>query len=107
MERPNIVFIICDDLAWGDLACHGNPVPTHTPHLDAMHAAGTRLTRYCSGPLCTPARAGILTGRWHLRTSAFDTYCGRATLDAGEPTISRTPCQLRCALLEPLEPEGV
>ena len=90
MERPNILFIICDDLAWGDLACHGNPVPTHTPHLDAIHAAGTRLTRSCSGPLCTPARAGILTGRWHLRTRAFDTYCGRATLDPGEPTIPRT-----------------
>ncbi|HCL27596.1 MAG TPA: hypothetical protein DIC52_04060 [Candidatus Latescibacteria bacterium] len=90
MERPNVVFIICDDLAWGDLACHGNPVPTQTPHLDAMHAASTRLTRYCSGPLCTPARAGILTGRWHLRTRAFDTYCGRATLDPGEPTIAQT-----------------
>jgi len=90
MTKSNILFIICDDLAWGDLACHGNPVPTHTPHLDAIHAAGTRLTRYCSGPLCTPARAGILTGRWHLRTRAFDTYCGRATLDPGEPTIPRT-----------------
>lgn len=88
--RPNVVFIICDDLAWGDLACHGNPVPTTTPHLDAMHAGSTRLTRYCSGPLCTPARAGILTGRWHLRTRAIDTYCGRATLDPGEPTIART-----------------
>ena len=43
MERPNIVFIICDDLAWGDLACHGNPVPPHTPHLDAMAANGLRL----------------------------------------------------------------
>ena len=87
--RPNVVFIICDDLAWGDLACHGNPVPTRTPNLDAMHAGSTRLTRMCSGPLCTPARAGILTGRWHLRTRAFDTYCGRATLDPGEPTIAR------------------
>lgn len=89
MSRPNIIFIICDDLAWGDLACHGNPVPTQTPHLDAMHAGSTRLTRYCSGPLCTPARAGIMTGRWHLRTRAFDTYCGRATLDPDEPTIGR------------------
>jgi arylsulfatase A-like enzyme len=87
--QPNIIFIICDDLAWGDLACHGNPVPTKTPHLDAMYADSTRLTRHCSGPLCTPARAGILTGRWHLRTGAFDTYCGRATLDPGEPTIAR------------------
>ena len=88
MAQPNVIFIICDDLAWGDLACHGNPVPTHTPHLDAMHAGSTRLSRHCSGPLCTPARAGILTGRWHLRTRAFDTYCGRATLDPGEPTIA-------------------
>jgi arylsulfatase A-like enzyme len=55
-----------------------------------MYASSTRLTRYCSGPLCTPARAGIVTGRWHLRTGAFDTYCGRATLDPGEPTIART-----------------
>ena len=31
MKRPNVIFIICDDLAWGDLACHGNPVPTKTP----------------------------------------------------------------------------
>lgn len=89
MQRPNVVFIICDDLAWGDLACHGNPVPTRTPHLDAMHGASARLTRYCSGPLCTPARAGIMTGRWHMRTRAFDTYCGRATLDPEEPTLAR------------------
>lgn len=87
--RPNVIFIICDDLAWGDLGCHGNP-QSKTPRLDAMHAESTRLTRYCSGPLCTPARAGILTGRWHLRTGAFDTYCGRAALAPGEPTIART-----------------
>jgi arylsulfatase A-like enzyme len=88
-SQPNVIFIICDDLAWGDLACHGNP-HTHTPRLDQMHAQSTRLTRYCSGPLCTPARAGILTGRWHLRTRAFDTYCGRAAIDPQEPTIART-----------------
>jgi arylsulfatase A-like enzyme len=88
-DRPNIVFIICDDLAWGDLACHGNPVPTTTPSLDRLHSEASRLTRYCSGPLCTPARAGTLTGRYHLRTRAFDTYCGRATLDPEEPTIAR------------------
>ncbi len=88
-SRPNIIFIICDDLAWGDLACHGNP-HTSTPRLNRMREESTRLTRYCSGPLCTPARAGILTGRWHLRTGAFDTYCGRATLHPDEPTIART-----------------
>lgn len=85
--QPNIVVVICDDLAWGDLGCHGN-ADVHTPTLDALHAAGTRLTRYCSGPLCTPARASLMTGRYHLRTRAFDTYLGRAMLDPDERTIA-------------------
>ncbi|MEZ4633719.1 MAG: sulfatase-like hydrolase/transferase [Caldilineaceae bacterium] len=47
---PNIVLVIMDDLAWGDLACHGNPV-THTPNLDRLYAESSHITRYCSGPL--------------------------------------------------------
>ncbi|MCZ7644124.1 MAG: arylsulfatase [Planctomycetota bacterium] len=84
--RPNVVFIVMDDLAWGDLACHGNPF-TKTPNLDRLHAASTRLTRYYSGPLCSPARAGIMTGRYHLRTRCIDTYLGRSMLDPSERTL--------------------
>ena len=85
---PNIVLVICDDLAWGDLGCHGN-ADLRTPTLDALHDGATRLTRYCSGPLCTPARASLMTGRSHLRTRAFDTYLGRAMIDPDEVTIAR------------------
>lgn len=77
-----------DDLAWGDLACHGNP-HTNTPHLDRMHGESTRLTRYCSGTLCTPARASLMTGRYPQRTRAFDTYLGRSMLDPAEVTLAQ------------------
>lgn len=77
-----------DDLGWGDLACHGNPV-VRTPRLDGLHAQSARLTRYLSGPLCTPARASLLTGRYHQRTRAIDTFCGRAMIDPGEYTLAR------------------
>ncbi len=85
---PNIVLIIMDDLAWGDLACHGNP-HVWTPHLDRLHAQSTRLTNYCSGPVSTPARASIMTGRYPYRTRAIDTYCGRSTIDPGEITLAQ------------------
>ena len=84
--RPNVLVVIADDLAFGDLACHGNP-HTATPHLDTLHAQSARLTRYCSGPLCTPARAALMTGRHPYRTGAFDTYLGRSTLDPNERTL--------------------
>jgi len=85
---PNVVLIIMDDLACGDLACLGNP-HTHTPHLDRLHANATRFTQTCSGPLCTPARAMLMTGRYAYRTRAIDTYCGRTTLDPAEVTLAQ------------------
>jgi len=86
-DKPNILIIIMDDLAWGDLACHGNPY-TRTPHLDKFYEQSTHMTRYCSGPLCTPARASLMTGRYHLRTRAIDTYIGRAMIDPSEKTLA-------------------
>ena len=86
--RPNVLFIIMDDLAYGDLACHGNP-HIRTPHLDRMHARSTRFTQTCSGALCTPARAMIMAGRYAYRTRAIDTYNGRSTLDPDEVTVAQ------------------
>lgn len=82
----NVVVLMMDDLAWGDLACHGNPY-VRTPHLDALHARSTRFTRYSSGPMCTPARASLMTGRYHQRTRAIDTFCGRSMIDPSELTL--------------------
>ena len=86
-SRPNVLLIVMDDLAFGDLACHGNPY-TRTPHLDRMHDESTRLTRYQSGPVCTPARACLMTGRYAYRTRAIDTYCGRSMMEPDELTLA-------------------
>ncbi|MBI5687088.1 MAG: sulfatase [Verrucomicrobia bacterium] len=70
--KPNIVFILADDLGINDLGCYGRR-EHHTPHLDAMAAAGMRFTSaYCAQPICSPSRAAIMTGknpaRLHLTT---------------------------------------
>ncbi|MDP1794970.1 MAG: arylsulfatase [Acidimicrobiales bacterium] len=85
-QRPNVLVMMMDDLAYGDLACHGNPY-VKTPVLDALHADSVRFPRYVSGPMCTPARASLMTGRYHLRTRAIDTFCGRSMIDPGEVTL--------------------
>jgi len=86
-EKPNIVFIICDDLCPGDLSCYGNP-HLDTPNLDSLFADSARLSRYRSGPLCSPARASIMTGKYHYRTRVVDTYCGRSMMDPGQTTLA-------------------
>lgn len=84
--QPNLLFIICDDLAYGDLSAHGNPI-CRTPYLDEMVRQGVSAQRHLSGPLCSPARACILTGRYNYRSRVVDTYCGRSIMDTAEVTI--------------------
>ena len=55
-DRPNIVFILADDLGFGDLACYGHPY-SKTPYIDSLAKAGTRFTRYyATGVTCQPSR---------------------------------------------------
>ncbi len=63
-DRPNIIYIMADDLGYGDLSCFGNQ-QVETPHLDRLAAEGLRLTDFhSSGNVCSPTRAGLLTGRY-------------------------------------------
>ncbi|MSU24138.1 MAG: N-acetylgalactosamine-4-sulfatase [Opitutus sp.] len=66
-RRPNIVFIVADDLGYGELGCYGGKdIPT--PHLDALAAGGVRFTNgYVTAPFCAAARAALLTGRYQTR----------------------------------------
>ncbi len=68
-ERPpNVVVIFADDLGYGDLGCYGNPT-LRTPNLDRMACEGMKLTQfYSAAPVCTPSRAGLLTGRLPQRS---------------------------------------
>lgn len=61
-ERPNIIFILSDDIAQGDLGCYGQKL-IQTPNLDRMAAEGTRYTQaYCGTTVCAPSRSVLMTG---------------------------------------------
>lgn len=65
---PNIVLILADDLGYGDVGAYGAALIA-TPHIDSLANDGVRLTQfYASGNVCTPSRAGLLTGRYPIRS---------------------------------------
>ena len=64
-RRPNIVIIVADDLGWGDVGYHGGDIAT--PNLDRFAKEGVRLENWHVCPLCSPTRAGLMTGRWPIR----------------------------------------
>src|SRR5215470_14176032 len=66
-RRPNIIFILADDMGYGDLSCYGRP-DYKTPVLDNMADEGLRFTdNYAAAAVCTPTRVGLLTGRYPQR----------------------------------------
>ena len=65
--RPNLVVIMADDMGYGDASCYGNTA-YRTPHLDRLAAEGLKFTDFhSSGSVCSPTRAGLLTGRYQQR----------------------------------------
>lgn len=70
-KQPNFIIIFTDDQGYGDLGCYGHPT-IKTPNIDRMAAEGQRWTSfYVSSNVCTPSRAGLLTGRLPVRTGMF------------------------------------
>ena len=73
-KRPNIIFIMADDMGYGDLGCYNKDSKIPTPNMDALAAEGVRFTdAHSPSAVCTPTRYGVLTGR----------YCWRSRLKKG------------------------
>ena len=60
-ERPNILFVLADDMGWGDVSYHGSDI--RTPSIDRLVASGVELDQHYVCPMCTPTRVSLLTGR--------------------------------------------
>lgn len=71
-NRPNIVFILIDDLGWSDIGSYGNTF-VETPHIDRLAGQGVRFTDfYAAGAVCSPTRASIQSGQYQARFGITD-----------------------------------
>src|SRR5262245_63013487 len=68
--KPNILFILADNIGYGDIGVYGGGElrGTPTPRIDRLAAEGLRLTQFLVEPACTPSRAALMTGRYSIRS---------------------------------------
>jgi len=88
-DRPNILFIVADDMGYGDCGAHGcRDIPT--PNLDVLAVGGVRFTNgYVTGAVCSPSRAALMTGRHQLRDGVPDwIHPGARGLNTDVPTVA-------------------
>ncbi len=91
-QKPNVIFIMADDQGSLDLGCYGAK-DLVTPHTDALAVRGLRFTQfYSAAPVCSPSRAGVLTGRWPVRAGVPGNCAsqkgGKGALPAAEVTMA-------------------
>jgi len=88
-SRPNVLVILADDQAWGDLSVSGN-TNLQTPRVDGLARGGATCDRFFVCPVCSPTRAEFLTGRYHPRGGVRGVSTGQERLDLGVKTIADT-----------------
>ena len=108
-KRPNIVFLLLDDLGWRDLGCYGNTFH-ETPHIDRLARESVKFTNaYAACPVCSPTRASILTGKYPARLHLTDWIPGRRQWPAARLVTPNFEQQLplpETTIAEALKPLG-
>jgi len=91
-ERPNIIYVLADDMGYGDVSCLNPDSGIRTEHLDQLAAAGlTCRDAHASSAVCTPSRYSILTGRYNWRSTlkrGVNFGYDRALIEAGRTTVA-------------------
>ena len=88
IEKPNVLILYADDLGYNELSCYGGKhVPT--PNIDSLATGGMRFTQgYVSAPLCSPSRAGLMTGRYQTRFGHENNVMASGGLPLTEVTLA-------------------
>ncbi len=86
-SKPNIILVITDDLGYEDVGYNGSTL-VNTPHLDKMAEEGVAMNRFYVAPVCSPTRAGLLTGRYHYRTGVTNVGSCGDRIKGSETTIA-------------------
>src|SRR5690348_11941988 len=87
-DLPNIVLVMPDDMGWGDIAAHGNPL-IKTPNLDRLHGESLRFTDFHVSPTCAPTRSALLTGRHEFKNGVTHTINERERLTPTATTLAQ------------------
>ena len=86
-DRPNVVFILVDDMGYGDLGCYGHP-RAKTPVIDGLAKEGVRFTQhYSNGTECSPTRTALLTGRYPQRAGGLECAIGTGNVGRYDDAI--------------------
>ena len=86
-KSPNVIIVLSDDQGWGDLSVNGN-TNLSTPNIDKIAESGVTFDRFYVCAVCSPTRAELLTGRYHVRGGVYSTSAGGERLDLDETTIA-------------------
>ncbi|HVF26909.1 MAG TPA: sulfatase [Pyrinomonadaceae bacterium] len=108
-RRPNIILVVVDDMGWSDLGAYGS-VFHQTPNINALAARGVRFTdAYAAAPVCSPSRAGLLTGKYPARLHLTDWLPGRTDRPSQKllrPPIRQALPLAEVTIAEALKPAG-
>jgi len=108
-RKPNYIFILIDDMGWRDLACFGSTF-YETPHIDRLAAQGMKFTdAYAAGPVCSPTRASIMTGKHPARLRLTNFIPGsepRKNPKLTQPKFERQVALEEVTIAEALKPAG-
>ena len=86
-DQPNLLLIVCDDLGYGDLSLHGNPM-SETPHIDALGRDSVRMDHFHTTPVCSTSRTELLTGRNHILAGVWGVHLSRDYMHLDEVTLA-------------------
>ncbi|MEO0573664.1 MAG: arylsulfatase [Bacteroidota bacterium] len=87
VQPPNVIILLTDDQAWGDVSYHGN-TNLSTPNIDSIAMQGAVMENFYVQPVCSPTRAELLTGQFFPRLGVYSTSAGGERMDLGVPTVA-------------------